>query len=361
MFYFTKQLLRHSLFALFLAPSVFGQDCSMQRDLETCKAKTWSEEYRCLMKQNSLRTVMDCVEITANKNGNKEWTLCRPSDDGNPNTYDDEEFEFQSTAVKGQWCTEPRLILIKGPMTYTNGKYLSIRGALKACPKNDPDFHHCLCMQNVQLSAMNELAKYFKAAKENLGCNRLASRSTSFLDDVVNSTHLHEAEEAQRRSLDARAPYNFVIDAYGRPSYTDGTIGQRLPYFDQYILNGRYGRRCYVHPEVPEVAGCRTWLLPTPVSTNNLAAPTKAVYRNNFAPTSSDLPTITVAPSIASYSEVIVSDTALLSTTAAAVSSATVTPSAGAQPSAGSMTKPSSGWILLQASVVIITSALLLV
>lgn len=235
----TKQLIPYLAHALLLATSVVGQSCYMQRDVDTCKAKTWPEEYRCLMQQNSLRTVMDCVEITANKNGVKEWTLCRPDDDGNPNTYDDEEFEFQSTTVKGQWCTEPRLILIKGPLTYTSGQYLSIRGALKACPKNDPDFHNCLCMQNVQLSAMTELAKYFKAAKESLSCNRLASRSTSFLDDLVNSTHLHEAEEGQRRALDvreqcyharsfkqltsiqARAPYNFVIDVYGRPSYTD--------------------------------------------------------------------------------------------------------------------------------------------
>lgn len=201
----SKQLLPSSLLALLLAPSIFAQSCLMKRDVDTCKATTWTEEYRCLMAQNSLRTIMDCVEITANKNGIKEWTICRPADDGNPNTYDDEEFEFQSADIKGQVCTEPRLILIRGPTTYPSGQLLSIRGALKACPKNDPDFHNCLCMQNVQLAAMTELAKYFKAAKEDLSCaRRLSGRSTSFLDDFVHSPHLHEAEEAQRRSLDVR-------------------------------------------------------------------------------------------------------------------------------------------------------------
>lgn len=204
---YSKQLLTHSLLALLLAPSVFSQECGIKRDVDRCKSDTWTEEYRCLMQQNSLRTVMDCVEITRQQSGTtKEWKLCRPDDDGIANNDADEEFEYQSTDVKGQWCTEPRLILIKGPLTYTSGKLLSIRGALKACPKNDPDFHNCLCMQNVTLPAMTELSKYFKTANEQLSCNRLASRSTSFLDDLVDTPHLHVAEDGRSHVLDVRIP-----------------------------------------------------------------------------------------------------------------------------------------------------------
>jgi hypothetical protein len=80
--------------------------------------------------------------------------------------------------------------------SYPSGKVLSIRGALIACPKNDPDFHHCLCLQNVQVSVMLALAQFFKPAMQDFSCNRLAQRATSFPEDMVETTpHLHAAQE----------------------------------------------------------------------------------------------------------------------------------------------------------------------
>jgi len=71
-------------------------------------------------------------------------------------------------------------------------------GALDACPENDPDFHNCLCMQNVRIDAMNALAQYFKQVRnQDLQCKTLPRRrSTSFLDELaVSEPHLHQARD----------------------------------------------------------------------------------------------------------------------------------------------------------------------
>jgi hypothetical protein len=122
---------------------------------DACKADTWAEEYVCIMKSNSLRTVMDCVEIEERPGPDFEKFMCRPIDDGIAN--DAEQYYYRNSKKSDEWCTKPRTILMRGPLAYKSGKKLSINGALEACPENDPDFHNCLCMQNVQIAAMNAL------------------------------------------------------------------------------------------------------------------------------------------------------------------------------------------------------------
>jgi hypothetical protein len=60
-----------------------------------------------------------------------------------------------------------------------------------------------LCAQNVKLDAMQALAQFFmKDKKQDLSCKTLATRDTSFLDDVVETPHLHAAEE--KRNVNVR-------------------------------------------------------------------------------------------------------------------------------------------------------------
>ncbi|KAF2824545.1 hypothetical protein CC86DRAFT_371843 [Ophiobolus disseminans] len=277
-----------SLCALLFSSLASSQKGCLFRD-DACKAKTWNEEYGCLMKSNSLRTIMDCVEIKEQPGADLEYSICRPLDNG----IDDdlEQYYYTSASKKGQWCTKPRTILIKGPLTYKNGWKLSIMGALEACPEADPDFHNCLCMQNVKIEAMNALAQYFKkVTSQDLECpKKLPKRSTSFLDEMAETPHLNQARDNatdfHRHTLHPRALAEFTIDRWGRPVYADGRgTGYPLPYYDQYISN-QAARRCYIHPEVNVEASCRTWRLATPVTLALSQRPIKAVYAQQFTPT----------------------------------------------------------------------------
>lgn len=196
--YFTPNHLGVSALLVLLAiPSTLGQTCKMTRD-DTCKAGNWPEEFKCIMKSNSLRTVMDCVEIVERPGDDLEKFMCRPLDDGIAN--DAEQYYYRNKKKTGEWCTKPRTILMKGPLAYKDGKKLSINGALEACPENDPDFHNCLCMQNVKIEAMKALAQYFKKVKDqDLDCpkppKKLTPRSTLFLDEIAETPHMFQERD----------------------------------------------------------------------------------------------------------------------------------------------------------------------
>jgi hypothetical protein len=194
---FSKPLFTYSFLLVLLNSPTFAKEkeCSINRENDSCKSKTLQEEYKCLMKQNSLLTIMDCVEGSIQDNG-REKMLCHSFDDNNPNTEDDEIFTFQYSPKSKQWCTTPRNILIQGPKTHPKGKLLSMRGALEACPETDPDFRMCLCMHNIKEDAMKQMANLFMpASAQDWACPKLRKRDTSFLDAFIETPHLHAAQE----------------------------------------------------------------------------------------------------------------------------------------------------------------------
>ncbi|KAJ4375922.1 hypothetical protein N0V83_001200 [Neocucurbitaria cava] len=295
MIFTSKHLAAASLLTVLFSTSIASQ-CFLTRDVEACPANTWAQEYNCLMAQNDLKTIMDCVQI--NQKSDFEYPICRAPDDG---VDDDlEQYYYQSSNKKGLWCTTPRNILIFGPATKQNYWKLGIQGAIQACPENDPDFHNCLCMQNVKQQSLVVLAQYFRQVRnQDLSCPGSLTKRTNFLDDVAKAPHLHRVREmtSNHNRIQARAyDYDFDIDDFGQPVYDQGQVGYRLPYFDQYIWNGEAAQRCYIHPTVNDIVSCRTWLLETPVTSALSVQPTKANYSQAFTAASSVMPTATIAP-----------------------------------------------------------------
>ncbi|KAF1951668.1 hypothetical protein CC80DRAFT_191194 [Byssothecium circinans] len=92
------------------------------------------------------------------------------------------------------------------------------------------------------------------------------------------------------------APY--TIDDFGRPVYSNGLIGFRLPYFDQLIWNGNAARRCYIDPQEGNIADCRYWSIPRGASVAGLRSdePVKASYTSRPAQISSTSLSATAPP-----------------------------------------------------------------
>lgn len=178
---------------------VSGQYCAITRDVDVCGPGIvgYEEEYECLMRQNSLSTIMNCVEIVEDMDSEYiEVRMCRAPDnfqDDNDEAYS----EYVSRNSKGLICVTPRKILIKGPGIRNRKKALrlSIAGVLRVCPENDPDFHRCLCEHNVKFEQLMQLSKFFKPEDDysDLDCAPDLP-NFSYLDDSIDSSHLQTRE-----------------------------------------------------------------------------------------------------------------------------------------------------------------------
>jgi hypothetical protein len=178
-----------------------AKGCGIVRNVDTCNGPYWDDEYYCLMKQNDLKTIMDCVEVKNRvSNLNAEQEICRSWDNGRPDNL--EQFYEEDYYTKGEkdklLCLKPRTVLIRGPLTTPDGWKLGVSGALRSCPEDDPNFHNCLCEHNIKQTFLNQLANFFKTGKTNtLVCpdNAEFRKRTSFLDEIVDTPHLHEARD----------------------------------------------------------------------------------------------------------------------------------------------------------------------
>jgi hypothetical protein len=111
------------------------------------------------MKENSLKTLMDCVTI---KRNNADTAWCRKANDLEEPGEDIFEKETEDGVL--WYCIKPREVIISGPPIGFNGVYYraSLGGVFNACPNRDPNFFNCLCEMNVDLASLNIYAQNFK-------------------------------------------------------------------------------------------------------------------------------------------------------------------------------------------------------
>ncbi|KAF6798810.1 hypothetical protein CMUS01_15694 [Colletotrichum musicola] len=128
--------------------------CQPARDRTTCPATTWKAEYGCLMWQNTITGLINCVRTNV-KNDDK---LCQDIHDDIP----DQGTELYWAAVKPAEarCSTARQVLLAGS-DYPDCKACSLRGLIQACPDNDPNFWNCLCEYNITPDQFNCLSRCF--------------------------------------------------------------------------------------------------------------------------------------------------------------------------------------------------------
>lgn len=281
-----------SLLLLFISTLLYpahAQTCHLDRDTARCtppKGLTQLErDFFCLRKLNTLTDIMDCVKIDRRK---QETDICRARDDGDPKT-DNEDFSLRDGKADN-FCFNPRAILVEGTAELTDSQDDSIRGALKACPMSDPDFHNCLCRWAVSEKHLSHFARHFKKdVKQDFSCG-LAKKKR----DVVPSLLLADFDQKKQHDRRDRAaprsssaptitrapprPSTFSI-RNGRPVYPNGVTGWQLPFVDQFVSAGAAKRRCYLHPEDAVIASCYTWKLASAVTTAAVSVwPSKANF-----------------------------------------------------------------------------------
>jgi len=196
------------LVALLTSAASGAGTCGIIRDTRTCAEvpgkNFWRAEYKCLMQQNDLKTVMDCVKKENGANIDEELQICRTEENGlldNEEDYD-EDFDSQYTPdnfynVDGKICLKPRTIMIKGPQLSTPAAaLLSLAGAVSACPFGNVNFHKCLCASRVGQESIRKLAMYFRGRyTPDLACSKGVAKRTDFLDDTIHKPHMHQARD----------------------------------------------------------------------------------------------------------------------------------------------------------------------
>lgn len=153
-------MFRKYLVPMILCGLLFGKascrECLMHLD-DNCPARVWQDQYRCIMNQNSLQMIMDCITISRAAGENR---ICRPKD----NTFDPGEDLYESRIVNNvpMLCIIPRSILIHGPPTRLGVWWpASMAGVLLVCPAYDPNFLECLCEHNVGSDQLRIFAQNF--------------------------------------------------------------------------------------------------------------------------------------------------------------------------------------------------------
>lgn len=158
------------LVAFLLYEPIFGDITCRMRLNDDCPARVWQDQYRCIMAQNTLSMIMDCITV---RQDSSENLRCRPQD----NNFDVGEEIYERRVINGvlNLCIIPRAVLIHGPPTLPRYWPASMAGALKACPAHDPRFLICLCSLNVHPEQMVEFAQNFMSDKNQVfGCRRQA-------------------------------------------------------------------------------------------------------------------------------------------------------------------------------------------
>lgn len=157
----------------------------LERNLDTCPAKTYAQEYICLMKQNTLKSLMDCVNIDSGSHVDNQ--LCRKPDDGIfGNGGEDDYFDWSQNLPsnrESKFCSTPRKVILAAASN-DPCRLCSFRGLLESCPMNDPDFHNCLCEHNIQNAHFQCLSRCFKPGGS-LSCSTFAKRGKdSTLEEI---------------------------------------------------------------------------------------------------------------------------------------------------------------------------------
>lgn len=198
-------------FAIALLNSIAsGQICGIVRNTITCPEvlgpRFFIEEFKCLMKQNELKTIMDCVRKENSPNVDDDVQICRNYDNGDADSNEEDYYDSYNPKdskddfydVGGKICLKPRTVIIKGPPTvYKDAALIGIGGTLKSCPYGNANFHKCLCNSKVGPKSINKLAKYFLGEITNdLKCSTGAvAKRTDFLDDTIHKPHMHQARD----------------------------------------------------------------------------------------------------------------------------------------------------------------------
>ncbi|KAK6075206.1 hypothetical protein SCUP234_07909 [Seiridium cupressi] len=131
--------------------------CFLMRNLDDCSSTTWPEEYECTAKQNSMWDIMNCVRKDPNDENNKNQDVCRDPIDtiSGWDNYDEWDLPNDYQGI----CLTPRMVLINRSLKYCS--HCKMTGALRACPRDDPRFVHCLCEQNAKPRHFTCLAECF--------------------------------------------------------------------------------------------------------------------------------------------------------------------------------------------------------
>lgn len=122
-----------------LAPAT----CNPDGYLKECPANTWKDRYQCLIKKNTFNDLVGCVKINRAKMDAK---LCQDTQDTIPDKGDATYWALHTQGAK--LCTSARQIILAGS-DYEDCIGCLLKGAIQACPDNDPDFWNCLCENNI--------------------------------------------------------------------------------------------------------------------------------------------------------------------------------------------------------------------
>jgi len=171
---------QHFLVLVFLVGLLFANlcssTCSMHLD-DSCPAQVWQDQYRCIMNQNSLQTIMDCIFV--DDSDSAETSVCRPKDSIN-DPGEEELYTTKKINGKSMLCIVPRSVLVYGPQYRIGGWWpASMAGVLRVCPAYDPNFLNCLCEHNVRQARIAQFALNFKPdSDQNFSCDKFAKRAT---------------------------------------------------------------------------------------------------------------------------------------------------------------------------------------
>jgi hypothetical protein len=188
--------------------------CHIERDTQSCPVATgksyFRNELKCLMQQNDLKTIMECVKKDNGANIEDEVQICRDlqTGDGDSDNDDDEEddwFEFFESEYSDdefyplgeQICLKPRTIMMWGPLAVDGAAALiGISGTIASCPYGNVNFHKCLCATGVGRNSIVKLSAYFKnGLAPDLTCTQSRRKRTDFLDDIMHKPHMHQARD----------------------------------------------------------------------------------------------------------------------------------------------------------------------
>jgi hypothetical protein len=187
--------------------------CHIERDTQSCPESIginyFRNELKCLMQQNDLKTIMECVKKDNGANIDDEGQICLDADNGDGDSDDDEEedddfdffdseyFDDEFYNVGEQICLKPRTIMIRGPPAVDGAAALiGISGTLASCPYGNVNFHKCLCATGVGRNSIVKLSAYFKNGYiPELTCTQSLRKRTDFLGDIIHKPHMHQARD----------------------------------------------------------------------------------------------------------------------------------------------------------------------
>ncbi|KAH8683734.1 hypothetical protein BGZ61DRAFT_480761 [Ilyonectria robusta] len=233
-----------------LAQAVF-HGCMPFRDPVACPAKTWAQEYDCLMRQNSLPYLMNCVSTFP---GGSDSKLCQDTTDDVPNNGDSRYWSVRPP--NGAQCNSARQVLLAGS-DYPQCQRCAMRGLIEACPQDDPNFLNCLCEYSVQRIHLECLSFCFgDGSMGDFYCPHWTNRRDEASSHGAVEPLFKRSSESDDFLL--RWDEYISINADGRPCFinrdTGGcTLGPYiLPHFDLPNAVGNWDYRCFVHPKNAE-------------------------------------------------------------------------------------------------------------